>query len=58
VLSAEVLPKLVNLGKIYTGDSAQDAPLRDVFSLAEVLAPGISIRPRIRSSPTTSRSLR
>lgn len=43
VLSAEVLPKLVNLGKVYTGDSAGDAPLKDVFSLAETLAPGIVI---------------
>lgn len=44
VLEAESIGKVVNLGKLYTGDSGQKVDvLADVASKAEILAPGIKV---------------
>jgi uncharacterized protein len=42
ILSAEVLPKDTDLGKVWTGDSVAP-PLKEILSRAEILAPGIAI---------------
>jgi uncharacterized protein len=42
ILSAEVLPKDTDLGKVWTGDSAAPA-IKEILARAEILAPGISI---------------
>lgn len=44
VLEAEVVGNVLNLGRVYTGDSAdKDHPLKEVAARAEVLAPGFAM---------------
>lgn len=44
ILNAEAVGNIIDLGKTYTGDAASLAPsVREVFSAAEVLSPGIKL---------------